>query len=983
MTDPRRHDDRQPPPAPSETLASLCAEFTSSWESALTQGGEPPRIDPYLSRVPETDRPNLQHELKGINQTFCQRAASAAIWVGATIDQKADTPAPGPLATMDFVSSEKNNLPNCDPTATLAGTSQDANDDKTPEGPGLPNAAFSLEEGSEPSSRLSQVLVPGYEIVGELGRGGMGVVYKARQVGLNRWVALKMVLAAAHATQHQLNRFLTEAKAVADLQHPNIVQIYENGTHDGLPYFSLEFVGGGSLDAKVHRKAQPPREAAHMVETLAQAMQYAHEKGVIHRDLKPANILLTVDGIPKITDFGLAKRLSEDSGQTKAGTLMGTPNYMAPEQARGEVQNVGPLADIYTLGAILFELLTGRPPFQGSTVLDTVKQVTNDEPLPPSRLQPQVPRDLETICLKCLQKDMNKRYGSARLLADDLRRFLSDEPILARPISNWERLTRWCRRNPRVAALVGTVGLLLIVVAAGSTAFAYRISQEMAETDRQKKIAEENAARELKAREEADRSAEEAKKAQEIASQQAMFAVDTLYKVATTVNAKLLTVPDTGAIRKELLDMVERGFDKISKDAANSGKADRTMGLTLQGMGRFYEERGQTKDQIKVIERSLEIFNRLIKEYPEEDWNKFNAAISYDDLGEIGREIEPDPAKLFDIYNKSLEIRQQLATDIHNPEVTLFKRLRALAVSYVKPAALALEVGDPARALNYAQKALIASEDALKADPKQTVDRFELFSSSYFFVAKAEWHLGMEAEARKHLNECIKLRQQWMDSQKIKFNPQRELARAYEALGDLEIEGHHVQAALDAYKKSLEFFQGLVKQDKDNPELQWYVANVKYRLGVVFKTIGDTEAAKEQFEACLKTREVLLKSDDKNVQRKIELMLVQARLGRYPEAAKAAQEVIDFAPLHPGKLFQAGCGLALCASGAVPGQQAKPPATAGQVSQREYADQAMSALRKAVAAGFKDKKALESCPDLMSIRPSDEFQRFLTQVSRR
>jgi eukaryotic-like serine/threonine-protein kinase len=979
-----------------ESVSQVRAEFTSSWEAALRGVGTPPRIHPFLTRVPEADRLHLERELTEIDQEFFKRSGPASIWMGGTVDQKADTPGPEGLATIDSVRQQESGMPSCDPAATLERMTQDSSASRPPDALGLPNAAFSLKEGGVaaevPAStrkRAGQVLVPGYEIAGELGRGGMGVVYKARQIGLNRWVALKMVLAGAHASQHQLDRFLTEAKAVADLQHPNIVQIYDIDEHDGLPFFSLEFVGGGSLDAKVHRKPQPPREAAHMVETLAQAMQYAHEHGVIHRDLKPANILLTVDGMPKITDFGLAKRLEEESSQTKSGTLMGTPNYMAPEQARGEVQLVGPLADVYTLGAILYELLTGRPPFQGATVLETVKQVTNEEPMPPSRLQPHVPRDLETICLKCLQKDMVKRYGSARLLADDLRRFLSDEPILARPVSNWERLSRWCRRNPRVAALVGTVALLLIVVAVGSFAFAYRISQEMAETERQKKIADQNAVAEKLAREEADRNADlaerqalEARRAQELASQQANNALDTVYKVVTVVNEKLRTVPDTGALRKYLVELVMARLDKISKDAANSGKADRTMGLALQDMGRFYEQMGMTKEQTEVFERSLEIFNRLIQEYPEEDWNKFNAAISYDYLGEIGREIEPDPAKLFEIYNKALEIRKQLATEVHNPEVTPFKRLRALAVSYVKPAALAMEVGDPARALIYARKALKASEDSLEADPKQVADRFELFSSSYFFLAKAEWHLGMESEARKHLNDCLALRQQWMDSQKLNVEPKRELARAYEALGDLEMEAHHAQAALEAYQKALEIFDGLAQKDRDNPELQWYVANVNYHLGVVYQALGNAKAAEGHFTSCLKTRQVLFKSDDKNVQRKIELMLVQARMGYHREAAQAAQEVIAFAPKHPGKLFQAACGLALCTSAAKSEGPPKSPPTKTRAPEPDYADQALAALRQAVASGFIDKVALEASPDLEPLRSFEGYRKFLGQFAK-
>jgi tetratricopeptide (TPR) repeat protein/tRNA A-37 threonylcarbamoyl transferase component Bud32 len=320
--------------------------------------------------------------------------------------------------------------------------------------------------------------VPGYEILGELGRGGMGVVYKARQVKLNRLVALKMVLAGAHAGALQLARFQTEAEAVARLHHANIVQVYEIGQHAGLPFFSLEYVDGGSLSQKIAGKPQPPRAAAEAVESLARAMATAHERGIIHRDLKPANILLTKEGQPKITDFGLAKRLEDDSALTKSGTLMGTPSYMSPEQARGATHEVGPLADQYSLGAILYELLTGRPPFVGTTMLETLSQVRTQEPVPPTRLQPKCPRDLETICLKCLQKEPHKRYAGCADLADDLHRFLAGEPIKARPVSRVERAWRWCRRNPRVAALSGAVGVLLLAVVVSLAVIAVRLGRE-------------------------------------------------------------------------------------------------------------------------------------------------------------------------------------------------------------------------------------------------------------------------------------------------------------------------------------------------------------------------------------------------------------------------------------------------------------------------------------------------------------------------
>jgi WD40 repeat protein/serine/threonine protein kinase len=326
-----------------------------------------------------------------------------------------------------------------------------------------------------------------YEILHELGRGGMGVVYKARHTWLDRIVALKMILAGGYAGEQERDRFHTETQAIARLQHPYIVQIYEVGEIDGKPYCALEFCAGGSLANRLHGTPLPPREAAVLVAKLASAMGAAHRAGIVHRDLKPANILLasTGDGPssvapepdvsatgdrappteyaqPKITDFGLAKRLDATTGQTASGAIVGTPSYMAPEQAGGRIKEVGPLADVYALGAILYELLTGRPPFKAAMAVDTLLQVLSEDPVPPSRLQPKVPRDLETICLKCLQKEPAKRYASAAAFGKDVRRYLDGKPVLARPTRLWERGLKWAARRPALAALL-VVSVLAVV----------------------------------------------------------------------------------------------------------------------------------------------------------------------------------------------------------------------------------------------------------------------------------------------------------------------------------------------------------------------------------------------------------------------------------------------------------------------------------------------------------------------------------------
>jgi serine/threonine protein kinase/WD40 repeat protein len=400
--------------------------------------GQRPRIDDYLADIFEPERSLLLRELVALDMDYRRLA-------GATPEGE----------------EYRGYLPTQDP-ARLTQLNKI-------ESPTLPSGV------SPTTTRVPEV--PGYQVLGELGRGGMGVVYWAWQTSLNRPVALKMILAGAHASSQEVARFQTEAEAVARLHHPHTVQIYEVGRHDKHPYMALEYVDGGSLAQKLAGAPLPARKAAELLQTLARAVSYAHERGIVHRDLTPANVLLTSAGEPKITDFGLAKLLVGDSDvQTRTGAIVGTPSYMAPEQARGKSKEVGPAADVYALGAILYEMLTGRPPFRAETPLDTLQQVQTQEPVPPSRLQPNVPRDVATICLKCLQKEPVRRYASAEALADDLHRFLAGMPIQARCVSSTERLWRWCRRNPAVAILTGSVLVLLVLIAIGSSLLSLRLN---------------------------------------------------------------------------------------------------------------------------------------------------------------------------------------------------------------------------------------------------------------------------------------------------------------------------------------------------------------------------------------------------------------------------------------------------------------------------------------------------------------------------
>ncbi len=447
-----RHPEAGPPPRwHAERVDEICDRFEADWRA-----GRRPRIEDHLDAAPDSGRPDLFRELLA-TELELRRADG-----GRPSPRDYLTRFPGHPTLIGEAFHESQT-----PGSALLGGPAETLPPSSAGTTGEPT----LYEGDRPAGARRIPEVPGYEVLSELGRGGMGVVYLARQVRLNRLCALKMILAGTHAGPGSLLRFLAEAETVARLEHPNVVRVHHVGEAGGLPFLELEYLPGGSLDRKLDGTPWPPSRAAPLVEALARGIADAHRLGIVHRDLKPSNVLLAADGQPRITDFGLAKALGIDNGLTQTDSILGSPCYMAPEQAQGKARDVGAAADLYALGAILYELTTGRPPFKAATVMETLEQVRTASPVPPSRLLPSLPRDLETICLKCLEKEPSRRYATAGDLAEELGRFRRGEPIRARPLGRAGRLARWGRLNPSLMATGSLAALALLTAAALSIGF--------------------------------------------------------------------------------------------------------------------------------------------------------------------------------------------------------------------------------------------------------------------------------------------------------------------------------------------------------------------------------------------------------------------------------------------------------------------------------------------------------------------------------
>jgi serine/threonine-protein kinase len=975
---------------PVESLSSsqfqdIRSRFEAAWKETL-RGGQQPTIEMFLKDTREPERSLFHQELEKVAKTFHDRMTSDPVTIdlsgaippssesavnGDTQLVGADGELPATQTDVEFSLAPEAGSMTIDYSPTRAKAAEDLNS-RLISGPAAP-----------PTGKLGAFpRVAGYELLAELGRGGMGVVYKARQKGLNRLVALKMVLAGGHAGPEHLARFQIEAEAVARLKHPYIVQIYEVGERDGLPFFSLELVDGGSLARLIDGEPQPPRKAAEMLSKLAHGVHYAHQNGIVHRDLKPANILLTSDGTPKITDFGLAKRLEEGGqSQTQSGTLMGTPNYMAPEQARGDVHQIGPGADVYALGGLLYEMLTGRPPFLGSTMLETLEQVRSKEPVPPSHLIPRTPRDLETICLKCLQKEPHKRYLSSGDLAEDLDRFVAGEPILARPVGSLERAWRWCRRNPRVAALAATVLVLLIAGTAISTTAAITIADERNQKEEERQAAEAARLLAVQRKAEADEANDQAQKNALQARDQSRLALRSFGTLIDEVQRQIGDNPGMQTLKGKLLETALDGLDRVAKSDEDSRLLGQSMAAAYMKMGQLFQQMGQSEKAFLQYQKCHEIIQALAAKNPEGDVAQANLAATYTMLGEMSLELRRDMRASLDYYQKALDLRKELTKRTQSEkrpavgvagiggllatERYILKVKQEFAESHTRIGVTFLRLGEPPKAQEYFLEAHRLREGLAKAAPENLSALLDV-ARSHNALGEVRFRLRDWPKAREEFAKALALCEKAVNAEPKNPRYQFELANTLGNSGVFDVRTGTHTAARSHYERYLALMQQLADLDPKNAVYERYLGLANYRFGTLARKLGDGPMAERCNRKCLEIREKLAKADTISERRKIELLLILPRCGQHVRAAEEAVKVRAGSPDREVLVEVAQC-LSQCAA-AVPGDLDL---------QKRYTESALDALRQAVSQGFTDLVILETEPDLDPLREAPGFQSLL------
>ncbi len=792
--------------------------------------------------------------------------------------------------------------------------------------------ASSEPDSGGPALRLDQVA--GYKILKVLGQGGMGVVYKARQRGLKRIVALKMISAVGRHAPEDLARFRSEAMAVADLQHPSIVQIYEVGEDNGHPYFSLEYIAGGSLAKKISGTPCPPGDAAQLVKALAGAMEYAHERGIVHRDLKPANVLLTESGGPKVTDFGLVKRLEDDAGQTQSGSILGTPSYMAPEQAEGRIKDIGPCTDLYALGGILYEMMTGRPPFRAASVLDTLQQVRTQEPIPPSQFQPKIPRDLETICLKCLQKDPAKRYASSAALGEDLRRFLSGEAILARPVSRAEGLWRWCRRNPRVAFLSGALALLVVAWAATST-FLVRLARSnertalanAADARNNAALADHNAKEAKSKAQEALTNAQRAsanetrRRSQEQAAKKiAQDAIVQMIHLGEQVMLRLRVKHEPARaeaewlrLRSDLLTMLQKEMVPLAERIEAQGVSPFAFATLHQRLGDLLRKLGQVDDARREFQQGYDSIARVAHDHPENDVARANLGLMLVRLGEMALDQAGDAARARDEFGRAWKIQEEIALHPRSGNYKEADNHRILSGIAIKQGTAELALGHAALARERFQKALDLRRAWIKLEPRNA-SAISFASEALLWLGVACSQLGDWQSARGHFDQALQICTS-LSSQHPQHLPfHGDLATVYGEQGAALARSSQDDKAENALNQSLAFSRDVFARDPEDTAQRLVTASSSELLAAVARKHGKQPEAERLWRIALEIRADLAQLEPHNVPAQAACALALAHSGRGDEALKKAEVLLKTsADRIPVVLSLAHC-FAVCAT---------------------------------------------------------------------
>jgi serine/threonine protein kinase len=844
--------------------------------------------------------------------------------------------------------------------------------------------------------------IPGYQVLGFLGRGGMGVVYKGRQVGLNRLVALKMIQAGGAASPEELARFRTEAEAVARLQHPNIVQIHEVGEQQGRPFFSLEFVAGGTLAERLAGTPQPPRGAAELVETLARAIHAAHQRGIVHRDLKPANVLLQQDltrrrkgakeehnpkteaenigasgafppfssdlcalaslreVLPKITDFGLAKLLDGEAGQTTTGAPLGTPSYMAPEQARGQKDRIGPAADVYALGAILYELLTGRPPFRAETALSTLEQVRELDPVPPRRLQPKVPGDLETICLKCLQKEPQRRYATALELADDLRRFQAGEPVRARPTPAWERGLKWAKRRPALAALLGVSGAAALTVLVVVLVANARLKRQWEYADEKR------------------REAETQRQQARANFRQARQAVDEL--LTRVGHERLAHLPHMEQVRRELLEAAVRYYREFVHQAGDDPEVRYEAGRDFRMLGKIYAQLGRGNEAEQAFREGVTLNQKLTADFPNKPIYQHELARGYHELGALLRAKQPKDAEEY--FYRALRLQKKLVAESPDrPEYqsSLGGDYNGLGLSLVQTG----QRPDAEKAF----RAAIAPLKKLVADDPSVVQYQSDLAICNNNLANLLAETNRPRDAEKLWRENLDLWKQLAERDPSVPDHRSKLALTCSNLGLFLQKHNRPQDAEPLIREAVDLRQKLADDFPSSPYGQIALAGELDKLAVlVVVNRGEWAEGRRLRERAVGCTRLALKMEPGNPDYREQLrgrwwgladILIQ--LQDHAGAARAAQELPPVFPDRWKPCYEAARLLTRCVPLAE--KDGKLSEVERQQLAQAYAGRAVELMGETIRKGYKDLDWLRKDPGLDVLRSRDDFKKLLHELA--